>query len=358
MRHNSRAAGGARAGRRPPGRVPVRSQGAEKSGQEGGDERRKYIGRLMGHLAGFAATWTGFFGHHLGFFNRLAGEPRGLTAAELASRSACDVRYVETWCRAAFAAEFLTCRARTGRFSLNPLASPFLTDEMAPVYFPAFADSMAIPAMMARRVADCMRSGGGIPFADYDGFAQAQSLLSASAYEILLPRVWLPALPGLVRSLRRGGTIVELGCGGGRGLCVFAREFPAARVVGFDPDPASVELARRAASLCYMQAALHEMDDPAAALRQTYRLLAPGGVALVVEMKGPEKIVETVGPANQILAFMDLVYELPQALAKGGPGVGFFTGRQIRELARDAGFGRVRKIERDHPFYVAFWMRK
>jgi len=119
--------------------VPVRPQGAEKSGQEGGDERRKYIGRLMGHLAGFAATWTGFFGHHLGFFKTLTAEPRGLTAAELASRSGCDVRYVETWCRAAFAAEFLTCRARTGRFSLNPLASPFLTDEMAPVYFPAFA---------------------------------------------------------------------------------------------------------------------------------------------------------------------------------------------------------------------------
>src|SRR3990172_3320284 len=100
MRRNSRAGGGARAGRRPPGRVPVRPQGAEKSGQEGGDERRKYIGRLMGHLAGFAATWTGFFGHHLGFFKTLTADPRRLTAAELASRSGGDVRYVETWCGA------------------------------------------------------------------------------------------------------------------------------------------------------------------------------------------------------------------------------------------------------------------
>ena len=57
---------------------------------------------------------------------------------------------------------------------------------------------------------------------------------------------WRPALiAAAARDCRRGGTVVEVGCGTGSLTIALARARPDANVIGVDGDPAVLGLARR-----------------------------------------------------------------------------------------------------------------
>jgi hypothetical protein len=74
-----------------------------------------------------------------------------------------------------------------------------------------------VESRLADRVGDCFTSGEGIPFAEY-GQEMVETIhsFSKAAYELFLPAVLLPAMPELAERLTAGGTILELGWGGGR----------------------------------------------------------------------------------------------------------------------------------------------
>ena len=122
----------------------------------------------------------------------------------------------------------------------------------------------------------------------------------------------LPELPELTERLNGGGTILELGCGAGAGLVSLSRTFPHCTVTGLDPDPTSIELARKrieeagfeervhaeemrgedltsedAFDFIYTQISLHEMDDARAVLANARRALKADGVLLITEIAAP-----------------------------------------------------------------------
>jgi ubiquinone/menaquinone biosynthesis C-methylase UbiE len=202
---------------------------------------------------------------------------------------------------------------------------------------------------------------------------------SKAAYELFLPSVLLPAMPGLMRALASGGTILELGCGAGAGLVSLGRTFPECTVTGLDPDATSVALARQriedaglgervhaeemraedltsedAFDFIYTQISLHEMDDARAVLASARRALKPDGTLLITEIRGPERLEDCRGAYNAVLSHIDLFYEIPQAVAKGGHAVGFFTRDEVRDMAEEAGLRNFREIDLEQPLYAAF----
>jgi ubiquinone/menaquinone biosynthesis C-methylase UbiE len=206
---------------------------------------------------------------------------------------------------------------------------------------------------------------------------------SKAAYELFLPSVLLPELPQLMERLRDGGTILELGCGAGAGLVALAQTFPRCGVTGLDADAVSIGLARErieAAGLAervhaeemrgedltsedafdfiYAQISLHEMDDARVVLANARRALKDDGVLLITEIRGPERIEDCTGTYNAVLSHIDLFYEIPQAVAKGGHAVGFFTETEIKEMAEGAGLRDARALELHQPLYAAFVARK
>jgi ubiquinone/menaquinone biosynthesis C-methylase UbiE len=206
---------------------------------------------------------------------------------------------------------------------------------------------------------------------------------SKAAYELFLPSVLLPELPELAQRLTAGGTILELGCGAGAGLVSLARTFPECTVTGLDPDPTSIELARGriedaglsehvhaeemrgedltsedAFDFIYAQISLHEMDDARVVLANARRALKDDGVLVVTEIRGAERIEDCVGAYSAVLSHIDLFYEIPQAVAKGGHAVGFFSRAEFEEMASGAGFSGVRELHLDQPLYAAFVARK
>jgi ubiquinone/menaquinone biosynthesis C-methylase UbiE len=336
--------------------------------------------KIFEWAAGAASLRMAYYGLKLGLFAAIADASGGLTLDELAERCGVDPRYLQAWARTALAGELLEYRPSGGRFTMAPFMDELLLDDADFQYSAGLATSFAVESRLADRVAELMRSGEGIPFVDY-GPEMVESIhaFSKAAYELFLPSVLLPALPELMQRLRGGGTILELGCGAGAGLISLARTFPDCTVTGVDPDPVSIALARQriqdagleehvhaeemrgedltsedAFDFIYVQISLHEMDDARVVLSNARRALKDDGTLLITEIRGPERMEDAQGAYNAVLSHIDLFYEIPQALAKGGHAVGFFTRAEIEDMAADAGLSNVREVELDQPLYAAF----
>lgn len=330
--------------------------------------------------AGAASLRMAYYGIKLGLFDAIAHSDGGLTLDELAERTALDRRYLNAWARTALAGDLLEYRASNGKFTMAAFMDQLLLDASDFQYSAGLATSFAVESRLADRVGACFQSGEGIPFADY-GQEMVESIhaFSKAAYELFLPSVLLPELPELMHRLSTGGTILELGCGAGAGLISLARTFPECTVTGVDPDPTSIALARQriedaglgehvhaeemraedltsedAFDFIYTQISLHEMDDARIVLANARRALKDDGTLLITEIRGPERMEDAHGAYNAVLSHIDLFYEIPQSVAKGGHAVGFFTRAELEEMAAGAGLSNLREIELEQPLYAAF----
>lgn len=340
--------------------------------------------KLFEWAAGAASLRMAYYGLKFGFFEAIADTPGGVTLDELTERTGLDARYVRAWAKTALAGELLEYAPATERFTMAPFMDQLLLDDRDFQYSAGLATSHAVESRLADRVADCFSTGEGIPFADFGGeMIDAIHAFSKAAYELFLPSVLLPELPELTERLSHGGTILELGCGAGAGLVSLARTFPECTVTGLDSDATSIALAKQriedanltehvhaeemrgedltsedAFDFIYTQISLHEMDDARIVLANARRALKDDGLLLITEIRGPERIEDAVGAYNAVLSHIDLFYEIPQAIAKGGHAVGFFTRAEVEEMATGAGLTNVRELHLEQPLYAAFVAEK
>ncbi|MBI5287651.1 MAG: methyltransferase domain-containing protein [Chloroflexi bacterium] len=336
--------------------------------------------KLFEWAAGAASLRMAYYGLKHGILQAIHESGQGLTLDEISERCSLDARYARAWAKTALAGELLDYDPATRRFTMAPFMDSLLLDDEDFHYQAGLVFNNAVESRLADRVGDCFATGEGIPFADYgQEMVETIHAFSKAAYELFLPSVLLPAVPGLRDRLAAGGTILELGCGAGAGLVSLARAFPECTITGLDPDPTSIALARQridAANLgervhaeemraedltsvdsfdfIYTQISLHEMDDARIVLVNARNALREGGTLLITEIRGPESIEDCTGLYNAVLAHIDLFYEIPQAVAKGGHAVGFFTRSEIEEMAGEAGLTGVRELELEQPLYAAF----
>jgi ubiquinone/menaquinone biosynthesis C-methylase UbiE len=336
--------------------------------------------KLFSWAAAAASLRMAYYGIKLKIFEAIATASQGLTLDEIVGHTGLDARYVEAWVRAAVAGELIEYRPDSGRVVMAPFMGALLLDEQDFQYAAGLVTSNAVESRLADRVEECIRTGEGIPFAEYgQEMVETIHAFSKAAYELFLPSVLLPELPEVTKRLGAGGTILEIGCGAGAGLVALARTFPECTVTGLDSDPTSIALSRErieaaglsehvhaeemrgedltsedAFDLIYVQISLHEMDDARMVLANARRALKAGGTLLITEIRGPEHIEDCTGTYNAVLAHIDLFYEIPQSRAKGGHAVGFFTRSDIDEMAAEAGLTPVRELDVEQPLYAAF----
>ncbi len=336
--------------------------------------------KLFNWAAAAASLRMAYYGLKLGIFQAICATAGGLTLDELVALTGLDARYAEAWLRAAVAGEVVEYQPEGGRIVMAPFMEALLLDDQDFQYSAGLVTSHAVESRLSDRVADCMRTGEGIPFAEYgQEMVETIHAFSKAAYELFLPSVLLPELPDVTKRLAAGGTILEIGCGAGAGLISLARTFPQCTVTGLDSDPTSIAISRErieaaglgehvhaeemrgedltsedAFDFIYVQISLHEMDDARVVLANARRALKEGGTLLITEIRGPERIEDCTGTYNAVLAHIDLFYEIPQSRAKGGHAVGFFNRAEIEEMAALAGLTSVRELEVEQPLYAAF----
>lgn len=279
------------------------------------------VSRIFDWRAGFNAVHLITVGLRVGLFTALAEAPG--TATELADRLGLDRHSTDVWCTTAYGLQLLDVEPGP-RYRLAPFYDQILADPSHPRYLGGYVRlGTEVAAQDFDRLAAAMRSGETRPF---QGRGQQFSAVVAEATWGLQPvtaRRILPRLPGLAEALDTGGAVLEVGCGTGNLLVALASAFPAARFIGVDLDPDSLQVAagrvsdaglgerielcqgtvdaaarERTVDAVVLVEVLHEIapDGRADVLTQCAAALRPGGWMVIVDETYPSTLDEARQP--------------------------------------------------------------
>jgi len=325
----------------------------------------QFMQKVVGDVGTAMAAALVLAGDQAGLFKAMAGAG-ALRAADLAARSGIHPRYAEEWLAAMACAGYVEYDGTADSFMLPEEHAVFFTDPASEYYLGGLFTGLPGLMAMAPQLGRAFASGGGINFADFgEQLPLALEGMNRSVYENRLVRSWLPTMPTVVQRLQQGGRAIDVGCGTGIVPLTLARAFPQATIEGLDLDTRSIEIARgyaQAAGLAervrFTQGSvgtlgsdgkydfistfdvIHDLPDPAGALRDIRKALADGGTYLMVEPRVDDKLENNQGnPFGRMLYAISCLHCVPQSLAQGGPGLGACWGpTRARELAMAAGF--------------------
>jgi ubiquinone/menaquinone biosynthesis C-methylase UbiE len=282
--------------------------------------------RLREWRASFQAVYVVATGVQSGFFDQLAAHPQGLTAQELAQRTACHAPYVAIWCASAYRYHLLD--TVDGRYVLTPHVDNLLAGGAHPDSQAAlFLNAVREAAPRLAKYADYMKTGAIGSHAEAYG-RNPTRLDPPPNQEALQWRLWReemqPRVPALDAALHNGGRILDVGCGPGLMLVQLAAYYPAATFVGIDVvEVGGLETARRLIRARGFEARIHveqvaaeqmthaeafdgvlitrvfheiPVEIRAALFRACYRALKRPGVLLNLDFAYPDMLEEFRDP--------------------------------------------------------------
>jgi len=351
---------------------------------EGESEKLKeYAKVVFGALGGAMTSAMIHLGDRLGLYRALA-EAGSATSEELAARTGLHERWLREWLAQQGAAGLLEHRGG-GRFALPVEGQAVLADESHPAFGAGFFEQLPALLGLVAPLAESFRTGRGLPYdaMGAEGAAGVERGLAPWFRALLVPFV-LPQVRGVVEALREGAEAADVGCGAGVAVLEMAKAFPRSRFRGFDISEHALARARRhretagVANASFHDArrdplpqdarfafvtsfdCLHDMADPAAAMRAIRAAIRPDGTWLIADIKCHPSYEENVA-RNPMAAMMygsSVLTCMSSALSEpGGLGLGTlgFHEGLAREMTRAAGFTRFETLDLGHPvnaFYV------
>ena len=323
-------------------------------------------------------------GLRLGLYRTLS-DAGPVTSEELARRTELHERWLREWLRGQAAAGLIEYKG-DGRFELSPECAVLLADENDLRYMGNHFDSLPRRIETAQQLPESFRTGIG---QTWDGrgsdSAEVTERLFRNWYLQMLVPVALPMLDGALARLVAGAKVADVGCGAGIALIEMAKAFPDSEFHGYelsenaitraeanrdeagtdnvsfhnvagDPLPADERFDLITTFDC-----LHDMTQPgqvAAAIRAAIR---PDGLWFIVDINGAATFEENLtNPLTSMMYAMSVLGCLSSALSEpDGAGLGTLGLPEpaMRELAREAGFTRFRRLDLPHPVNAFYEVR-
>jgi SAM-dependent methyltransferase len=348
------------------------------------DKLNELIGQFVTDFGAAMHAATVVIGDKLGLYKALAAKGPA-TGVELAQSTGFDTRLVEEWLNAQFVSGYCEYDPATKRFHLTDEQTAVLADESTPAFL---AGAMTLAGSLYKdeeKIRQAFQSGKGLGWQDHDhDLFHGVERLFKPGYLGNLVAEWIPALDGVDAKLRGGGaTVADIGCGFGASTILLAKEYPTAKVVGFDSHEESITAARQRAQdagvadrvrfqvasaqdfpgegydlVCIFDA-LHDMGDPLGAAAHIRDSLAADGTWLLVEPAAIDGLENNVNPVSRVFYAGAVGICTPAAQAQPG---GFALGNQVaderwHELLAGVGFTHFRRAT-ETPFNRIFEVRK
>jgi 2-polyprenyl-3-methyl-5-hydroxy-6-metoxy-1,4-benzoquinol methylase len=320
-------------------------------------------------------------GHRTHLFDVLAKMPPS-TCSEVAQRANLNERYVREWLGAMVTGRIVNYDSENQTYELPPEHAALLTRGAVPVNFAIPMQWMAVLGKVEDQIVNCFHNGGGVHYHEFHRFHEVMADESAQTVVAALLDHILPLAPALKDRLERGISVLDIGCGSGRALCLLAAEFPDSNFVGYDLCDDAIAAARADAERlrlknCRFEArdvsklaseqfdlitafdAIHDQAKPDVVLRGIAAVLRPGGTFLMQDILASSLLEKNI--ENPIAAFLytiSTMHCMSVSLAQGGAGLGTCWGRELAEtMLHDAGFTNVAVEKLPHDdmnyYYIA-----
>jgi ubiquinone/menaquinone biosynthesis C-methylase UbiE len=182
-----------------------------------------------------------------------------------------------------------------------------------------------------------------------------------------LLQVTLPLVPELVKRLRAGIDVADIGCGSGHALNMMAQAFPRSRFTGYDFSQEGITAAQAEARQLgltntrfevrdvsrldildhynFITAfdSIHDQARPAEVLKAIEKALRPGGVFLMLDIRASSLLEENMKhPLAPFLYTVSCNHCMTVSLAEDGAGLGMMWGEQVAsQMLREAGFTQL-----------------
>jgi SAM-dependent methyltransferase len=355
------------------------------AGQDMGAAVEAQMGKIVTELGAALGVLLTFLGTRSGLWAALAGAGP-LTTADVAAKVSVEPSLVREWLRAQAAGGYLDYDAVNETFTLP--------DEVAAAicYGPGGALVDACATMM---------SSMGEGFAAFSeafcagqGFGWHQRTAGHWHGTDAFTRVVLPAelieaavgeMAGVAAVLASGGSVADVGCGYGTPTLSIVRLFPSAQVLGIDYHDASIaharaEAARSGAGKVRFEVAaaaglpstgydlitffdsLHDIGDPLGALARARVAVAPDGAVLLFEPLGADDVQDNLNPNGRMFYAVSTLACTPNAVfqktATSSEPLGAQAGeKRLRDLAAEAGFSSVRRLDIPAPMNLVLELR-
>ncbi|MHB8255441.1 MAG: class I SAM-dependent methyltransferase [Acidiferrobacter sp.] len=308
---------------------------------------------IMKDVQGAVRLAIAYVGLGGGLFAALAHLQTGKSPA-IAKAAGQDPAYVLRWCDAAYAFELL--EEGPQGFTLTELGRAFLPE--TPGTLMPFAVQEVLTAHIAERVVGLMATGerpGESILAERASILPWFGPMLEAQFGPLFEKTVMPGLKVYEETARRGGLVIDLGCGNGWYLLRLARTFPGLRCLGVDGFGENIRQAQaraqaegladrvqftagdiyrfespEPADIIALNRALHHVWDEKDVVFGILRdHLKPGGAAVIWEPHWPLERTALREPGRRMVAFQNLTEHVqgnhflrPTEIADAFKGVG------------------------------------
>ncbi len=335
----------------------------------------KFLFQFVNDLGASMCAALTLVGEKLGLYKAMANAGP-ITAAELAARTSTSERYVREWLSAQAANGYVEYDAKTDRFFFPAEHALLLANEDGPAYIPGAFHLLGSLFRDEHKISDAFRSGDGVGWHEHhSSLFEGTEKFFRPTYLHNLVNIWIPALEGVETKLKQGASVADVGCGHGASTILMAQAFPNSSFYGFDYHQASIEKARQRAEaagvqhrvkfevatakdfedrrydlVCFFDC-LHDMGDPAGAMKHVRETIEDDGTVMIVEPYANESLAENLNPVGRVFYAASTMICTPASKAQE---VGTALGAQapesrLREIVQGSGFRRFRRAA-ENPF--------
>jgi SAM-dependent methyltransferase len=349
------------------------------------DEQKlnEFMQKAVGDIASTMSAMLVIIGDRLGLYKAMAesaGQP--ISSEELAEKTSTNERLVREWLANQAAGGYITYNTADKKYSLPPEQAMALADENSPVYIHGAYQSIRSFFKDEDKFVEMFKTGKGLRWGEHhhDLFEGTARFFKPN-YIGNLVSSWIPSLEGVEEKLKQGGAkVADIGCGYGISTILMAKAYPNSKFYGFDNHIASIEQARELArkeegianniefssvsandesigsdyDLITFFDCLHDMGDPAGALKFAKQSLKSDGTCMIIEPMANDKVEDNLNLIGRTFYAASTLVCVPNSLADDGPALGAQAGeKRIKEIAKAAGFTRFRRATQT-PFNIIY----